>query len=83
MGVRLYLNPSAQTASSGPVTTLPSMGMASRAPISAPLNPWARNHSPANGTVTPLAPNSRTYCRAMRGADFIAAAIADSREVVV
>lgn len=39
MGVRRSTKPSAQTASSGPVTARASMGMANRAPIWAPLNP--------------------------------------------
>ncbi|MNE07879.1 hypothetical protein D3C80_1005160 [compost metagenome] len=83
MGVRRRTKPSAQTASNGPVRARASMGMASRAPIWAPLSPWSRNHRPANGRVTPLALNSRMYCRAMRGADVIGAAIADFAIFVV
>lgn len=83
IGVRRNTKPSAQTAISGPVSARASIGMARSAPIWAPLSPWSRNHRPANGSVTPLALNSRIYCRAMRGADVIAAPIADFGDFVV
>ena len=59
MAVRRRAKPSAQTAIIGPVTSRASMGAASRVPISAPLSPWDWNHRPANGRLTPVAPNSR------------------------
>ncbi len=78
MAVLRYRNPSAQSAIAGPVTSRPSMGAASRAPISAPSSPWAWNHSPANGRLTPLAPNSSTYWSPIRQADPGAGAGRDS-----
>ena len=77
MGERRRRNPSAHTAMAGPVISRASMGAASSTPISAPENPCARNHNPAKGRLTPLAPKSNTYCSAMRRDGVIAHPIAD------